>query len=326
MKTGYSPKGKILWDSWFIKVREEYHVFYLQAIPVNDPEDRHDNAVSIGHAVSEDLIHWKEFPAALERGEGEDWDNLALWTGSVIEKNNKFYMFYTGRNKSPDIKWIQKTGVATSTDLIHWKKSPLNPILEAGIYYSADNNKNKLNRIGAWRDPYVFQHPASKKYYMTLSARDKNRDAEYNGCVALAESNDLLHWKILPPVFSPGIYDEIETTQIIFHKGFYYLFFSTQAGNYHPGIAEKHGAHTGLHCYYSDHLFSGYLPVNGHGFIPLNENGLYAVRLMHDNRNDFIAMGWVDSPEDEKFTGKLSFPFTIRIENNKVYQVLQDSI
>ena len=319
MSTNYSPHGKILWDSWFLKVHNEYHVFYLQAIITEDSEDRHDNAVSIGHAVSEDLVHWKELPTALEKGEGETWDNLALWTGSVIEKDDQYFMFYTGRNKSIDQKWIQKIGLATSDDLVTWKKSPQNPILEASGFYTIDNCKNKLNKIGAWRDPFVFYDTESRRYYMTISARDKKLGREYNGCVALAESTDLLHWKILPPIFSPGIYDEIETTQMSVHKGIYYLFFSTHVSNYKLAFAKEPGLFGGLHCYYSNCLFGKYRPVNENGVVLGND--LYAVRLLYDNKDDFFAIGWLNKEKDKKIVGKLSFPCKIRIEKDKVYKL-----
>jgi len=219
MNMNYSPKGKMLWDSWFIKDNEKYHIFYLQAFQSDDPDEKHHPRVTIGHAISDDLIHWKELPTALKPGENDSWDNLALWTGSVIKKDNKYFMFYTGRNKDENKKWIQKIGLAISDDLINWSKIKDNPILEAEKYYYIDNKKNIIGKVGAWRDPFVFQDPKSKKYYMTISAREKNNKREYNGCAAIAESNNLLEWKILPPIFSPGVYDEIETTQVIFNKG-----------------------------------------------------------------------------------------------------------
>ncbi len=321
MNTNYSPFGKILWDSWFIKVNNEFHVFYLQAIPTGDSDERHDNSVSIGHAVSEDLVYWKELPTALEKGEDDAWDNLALWTGSVIEKDNKYFMFYTGRNKSINKKWIQKIGLAVSDDLITWEKSPRNPILQAGKYYTIDNQKNKLNKIGAWRDPFVFYDTESNLYYMTISARDQNYGRENNGCVALAESDNLLQWKILPPVFSPGIYDEIETTQIIYHNKLYYLFFSTHASNYQPDFAKEHGSFGGLNCYYSENLFGKYRPVNENGVVPGNANEMYAIRLLYDKGDDFFAIGWLNGEKNKKIIGKLSFPFKIRIEEGRVYKL-----
>ena len=319
MDANYSPKGKILWDSWLIKDNNRFHIFYLQSIPSKDPEERHNSYVTIGHAVSEDLIHWKELATSLEPGENDSWDNLALWTGSVIKKDEKYFMFYTGRNKSKDRKWIQKIGLAVSNDLIKWEKVKNNPILEAGKYYYIDNQKNKLNKIGAWRDPFIFQDPKSKKYYMTISARYDDHRREYNGCVALAESNNLFGWKILPPIFYPGVYDEIETTQVIFHKEFYYLFFSTHANNYAPNFAKAKGSYGGLHCYYSDKLFGNYKPVNDNGIVLGNDDEMYDIRLLHDSKNEFFAIGGLNKTKNQRFVGKLTLPFKIKIEKDKVF-------
>src|SRR3990167_3801176 len=166
MNKNYSPGVKLLWDSWLIKYNKKFHIFYLQAAPSKAPKERHDSYVTIGHAVSDNLTHWKEFPVALTPGGNDSWDNLALWTGSVIKKDGKYFIFYTGRNKNADKKWIQKIGLAISYDLIKWDKSKNNPILEAQKYYYIDNQKNKLGKIGAWRDPFVLQDPKSHKYYM----------------------------------------------------------------------------------------------------------------------------------------------------------------
>lgn len=321
MNANYSPKGKILWDSWFIRDKNKFHVFYLQAIPTKDPEERHNSRVTIGHAVSDDLINWNELPTALEPGENDSWDNLALWTGSVIKKDEKYFMFYTGRNRGEDQKWIQKIGLAGSDDLLQWEKAKNNPIFEAEQYYYIDNEKNKLGKIGTWRDPFVFQDPKSKKYFMTISARVKNKAREYNGCVAIAESNNLTEWKILPPIFSPQVYDEIETTQVIFHNGFYYLFFSTFESSYEPNFAKEKDSFGGLHCYYSDNLFGHYKPVNGSGVVLGNEEEMYAVRLLHDSDDVFFAIGWLNKSKVDKFIGKLTLPFTITIKEDKVYRL-----
>lgn len=318
MVPNYSPKGKILWDSWFIRAKQEFHVFYLQAKRTKNPDDRHNNSVSIGHAVSKNLINWEELPIALEKGEHDSWDNLALWTGSVIDKDDKYFMYYTGRNKNEESKWIQKIGLAISDDLISWNKIQNNPILEAARYYSIDNQKNKLGRIGAWRDPFVFFDTISKKYFMTISARDKNLNPEYNGCVALAESDNLYDWEILPPIFSPGVFDEIETTQLIFHQGLYYLFFSTHQSNCAASFAKGKGSFGGLHCFYSNNLFGNYSPVNENGVVFGNGNEMYAIRLLYDKGDDFFAIGWLNKTENENFVGKLSLPFKVRINNREV--------
>lgn len=316
MSTLYSPSGKVLWDSWFIKDNGVFHVFYLQCLPTKDSEKRHDNNVSIGHAISKDLIQWKEQKIALEPGINDAWDNLSLWTGSVIKKDDEYFMFYTGRNSKKDRNYVQKIGSSVSKDLYNWEKMKGNPMLEAKGYYSIDNNKNSLNNIGAWRDPFVFLDPASKKYYMTVTAREKGEKREYNGCVALLESNNLLDWKILPPMFSPGFYDEIECTQVIFHKGVYYLFISTHERNYKPDFAKKVGSCGGLHCYYSTRLFDGYKPVNENGVVLNNSEEMYSVSLLYDKQDEFYAIGWMNKSQDSSFVGKLTKPFKIKIDND----------
>ncbi|MCH8520222.1 MAG: family 43 glycosylhydrolase [Nanoarchaeota archaeon] len=191
MNQNYAPNNKFLWDSWFIKEEDTYHVFYLQANKTQDSELRHNNNVSIGHAISKDLINWEELPVALEPGVlDEDWDNLSLWTGCVYKKDNLYYMFYTGRSKNEHEMWIQKIGLATSQDLINWTKYEHNPLLEAKEYYYIDNEKNTLGKIGAFRDPDIFYDKTYQKYFMLISAREnsidlENKTREYNGCIAL---------------------------------------------------------------------------------------------------------------------------------------------
>jgi len=318
----YAPKGMVLWDSWFINRGDECHMFHLQAEPSDDPTKRPVNNVSIGHAVSKDYIHWQELKTALQAGCDDEWDNKDLWSGCAAEKDGTYYLYYTGKNSTPGMENIQKIGLATSNDLQTWVKHPENPILEADLrYYEMDNNVNVLGNAGSWRDPFVFKDLTSEKRYMTISAIAKEEGSEYNACVALAESDDMIHWRVLPPIFSPGVYDEIEVSRVIYHAGLYYLFFTTHAGNYAPDFAKVHGAHEGLHCYYSEDLFGGYKPVNGNGVVFGNGNDIYDIRVLNTKDNDFIGIGWLNCGADGKYIGKLSDPMQIRIEGNRIYQL-----
>lgn len=323
MPYNFSPKRKILWDLWFIKDKRKYHAFYLQAKRTKNPEKRHNAKVSIGHAVSKDLKKWKELPIALRPGKKGSWDDIGLWTGSVIKKGKKYYMFYTGRNSKRNVMWIQKIGLAISDDLINWEKFENNPILEAGKkYYEMSNVRNKLGKVGAWRDPFVFKDPKSGKYYMTISARKEGSKKEYNGCIALAESDDLINWEILPPILAPGRYDEMEASQVVYHKGKYYLFFNhgCDGGLYEPKWEEKVGCHTGLHCYYSKNLFGGYKPVNKDGVVVEYADKIYDIRLIHRNNDHYISLGWLNLGTDGDFIGKMSDPFCLVIDNDKVFR------
>ncbi|MCK5332482.1 glycoside hydrolase family 68 protein [Candidatus Parcubacteria bacterium] len=322
MNDNYCPVGKCLWDLWFIKARGNWHVFYLQSVRTKDPEDRHNENVSIGHAISKDLKSWVELLPALEPGGIGQWDNLSLWTGSVIQKGKKYYMYYTGRSKEKDIRLIQKIGLAVSNDLINWEKCHENPIIEfEKSYYQMNNKLNTLGKKGAWRDPFVFKDPVSGKYFMTISARKKGSKRKYNSCIALATSENLLKWKVLEPILAPGRYDEMETSQVVYHKGKYYLFFSVSGdqGLYEPDWEKKVGDHGGLHCYYSDNLFRGYSPVNGNGVVLEYEKKIYDVRLLSEKGDEYTSIGWLNEHED-KFIGKMSLPFKIVIKGDRVFK------
>jgi beta-fructofuranosidase len=316
LTTGYAPKARFLWDPWFIKDNGCFHVFYLQASRELDQEERHHHS-SIGHAWSRDLSGWQELPEALAPGPSGSWDDLALWTGSVIKKQGTYYLFYTGRSRKR--RWVQKIGLATSTDLIHWSKHPANPILEADPrYYATGSSLNRLKNPPAWRDPFVFKDKTTGSYTMIIAARAAGSRQVYNGCLGIAVSPNLLDWKVLPPLFSPGIYDELETPSLIRYRNQCYLFFSTCAKNYHPEYENLYGAHDGLHCYRAKKLFGRYTPVNGFGVVFSNGKRKYDIQLIRVG-DKFWGIGSLFLDGRGNFLGRLSPPFRVVLDGPVIY-------
>jgi Glycosyl hydrolases family 32 N-terminal domain len=86
-----------VWDFWFADDGETYHLFFLYASrALHNPEDRHYRA-SIGHATSTDLENWTRIEDALVRGDKDEFDDVATWTGSIVQHpDGTWYMFYTG--------------------------------------------------------------------------------------------------------------------------------------------------------------------------------------------------------------------------------------
>ena len=319
--SNYSPAGMIIGDVCFLQEKDDYHVFYLQqpATLIN-PEDRHDLWTSIGHAVSKDLYHWKGLPPIIKPSNGLDkWDNLVIWTGSIIKKENTYYLFYTGKSDNPEEKLTQRIGVATSTDLVTWNKSDQNPLLESDNKIYADSNKlDQFGRIGAWRDPFVFKNPKSNDYFMLISARLKGEETIYNGCIAIAQSKDLINWNLQKPVLAPGIYEEMEVPQMVCHKDKYYIFFSAHASGYNPEFTKKiGGAFGGLHCYYSDDILGEYRPINGNGVVYSNKEDKYGLTVVKNIDDTFSLLGYQYLDNEDNFIGKLSHPMKIEIDNDK---------
>lgn len=79
----YHPPGMSMWDTWYLQRGDETHVFHLQLR--RDKARRGSDDGSIGHAVSRDLIHWKDLPVALRKGpQGSHDDSWSLFTGCAV--------------------------------------------------------------------------------------------------------------------------------------------------------------------------------------------------------------------------------------------------
>ena len=145
--TNSDPNGLVYYD-------EEYHMFY-QHNPL------YGRGTHWGHAVSKDLIHWKELPIALYP------DALgSCWSGSaVIDKNNTsgfqtgeeevMIAFYTAHNRDIEVQCL-----AYSNDRgITWTKYEGNPVI---------GDRRDIVGNDDIRDPKVFWHDPTQKWVMVL--------------------------------------------------------------------------------------------------------------------------------------------------------------
>jgi beta-fructofuranosidase len=160
----------------------DHHLFFLSA-PSDDS--------SWLHWHTRDFVTWTELPVAIAPDEVEG----AAWTGSVVERDGVFHLFYTGSLAGSDTP--QTICRATSADLVTFVRDvERNPILlpDATVYEPGD-----------WRDPYVFFNADEGLYWMVIAAR-RNRGPHWRrGCLALATSPDLSTWTLEPePLYEPG--------------------------------------------------------------------------------------------------------------------------
>ena len=93
MNVKWRPEGALAGDTIPYYWEGKYHVFYLVASESSDPALRF--YADWGHVVSSDLVHWEELPAALKPGPKGSPDGSGVWTGSVIEREGTFHIFYT---------------------------------------------------------------------------------------------------------------------------------------------------------------------------------------------------------------------------------------
>jgi beta-fructofuranosidase len=223
------------WDFWPVRDGPDHHLFFLQADrALGDPDLRHWK-VSIGHAVSPDLVHWELLPDALAPGPPGSWDDYTTWTGSVIGHDGRWHLLYTGTNRS-ERGLVQRVGLATSEDLVHWHRHPANPVLTAAAtWYEMLDPEAWFEQ--AWRDPWVLRHPHTGDFHALITARARGGRTDERGVIGHARSDDIVSWEVLPPLTEPGEFGQLEVPQLVPLEGRWYLLFSSAAE--HHSVARR---------------------------------------------------------------------------------------
>jgi sucrose-6-phosphate hydrolase SacC (GH32 family) len=181
----YRPHRGVFADPIPFFHQGQYHVFYLRGGVGRVPWE---------HIVSTDLVHWKELPPALlSDGDPSGPDGGQMFTGSVVEGEGQFHIFYTGDNGA-NPQGTEFIMHATSPDLVKWTKHPADMIAPDGVLY-------KNARVRDFRDPYVFWNAGEKCYWMVFFANDAQSG---KGVQGLAVSKDLKRWEFQRPLLGVG--------------------------------------------------------------------------------------------------------------------------
>jgi beta-fructofuranosidase len=299
---------KWVWDFWFARAADDHHLFYLQAPrSLGDPRLRHRNA-SVGHATSHDLKDWRVLPCALAPGPPGSWDDLAIWTGSVIERDGRWYMLYTGTNRA-EHGLIQRIGLAVSNDLEKWEKHPANPVLEAdGRWYELLDRDRWRDQ--SWRDPWLYEDSRDGTVHALITARARRSPPDGAGVIGQARSNDLTTWEVLPPLTEPGDFAQVECPQLISVDGRHHILFSCLAEDHSAVRLSRTGGEgvTGTFVFRSDDLDGPYTATT-EPIAPPELGPLYAGRLVpHEGHWHFMAFRGAG---DRDFVGELTDPLPV---------------
>ncbi|MDA8290088.1 MAG: glycosyl hydrolase family 32 [Actinomycetota bacterium] len=222
-----SIDDKWVWDFWLADSGGRHHVFYLQAPrSLRDPELRHHHA-TVGHAESADLRSWSTLPDALHPGPAGSWDDLAVWTGSVIRHRGRWCMAYTGISRAEG-GLVQRIGVAFSDDLVTWAKHDANPVIEADARWYEQLDLGRW-RDQSWRDPFLYQPDGTDHVHALITARSPHGPSDGAGVIAHARSLDLLAWEVLEPVTETGEFAQVEVPQLVRLDDSDVILFSTRS-------------------------------------------------------------------------------------------------
>jgi beta-fructofuranosidase len=299
-----SVAGHWVWDFWLARDRDDHHVFFLKApFSIGDPELRHWH-VSIGHAVSQDLVTWHLLPDALAPGEPGSWDDASTWTGSVLRHDGGWSMLYTGTSRAEDGR-VQRIGLAHSDDLMTWNKHD-GPVLEADPEHY-ETLASGVWHDQAWRDPWLFADPADRQYHALITARVTCGEPFGRGVVGHARSTDMLSWEILPPVTAPMGYGQLEVPQLVPANDRWYLLFCSDLPT-QDVATRQHGAGTGTYYLVGDSP-AGPFTRCGDGVAEANRLGsTYAGKLHETSSSQLVFLSWHRTRPDGSFHGALSDP------------------
>ena len=212
-----------------IKVGAEYHMWYT---------GQFNGHSSIGHAVSEDGVHWnRQSKPVLEAD--QPWEKVAVMCPSVLwDAHTKEYrMWFSGGDQyEPDA-----IGYAVSQDGTHWKKN-VGPIFEADPSKQWEQFKVTACQVLEWQGWH---------YMFYIGFRDID-----HAQIGIARSKDgISDWKRMPgnPIISPTmdgwdadacykpfvIYDKVKDEWMLWYNG-------RHGGFEQVGLATKKGKDLGF--------------------------------------------------------------------------------
>ncbi len=239
-----------------------------------------------GHAVSDDLLHWKELPIALypdmpyENGGG-------CFSGSALEKDGRLYLMYTSVSKERG----QTQSMAISEDGAHFTKLVENPVI-------SESPLDPENRD--FRDPKLFVY--QDEYRMVCGA---GKDGLAS--VLLFRSPDLLHWEYIGPLFQSREHGPVPECPDLFPLGDKWVLMFSRMDDTHSAqfvTGEFDGEH------FTPESFQQ--PERGSDF--------YAPQTFLDNSGRRIVIGWLFNwdrvvPENAVRAGALSLPRELSLKN-----------
>lgn len=185
----------------------------------------------IGLCWSDDLLHW-DLDEPILRPDDPDakpWEQGGLYKPCLVEEHGTFYLFYNAKTRRLPKRegggWHEQIGLATSRDLKHWTRSPLNPIVHNGPPGSWDDRFASDPCVVRWRHQWVV-------FYYGLSSRDrKARDL-----LAIGHHPEHLEktGTILVDAGPPGSIDDdfAHKPSVIDWRGSLYHFYTAVSGKY----------------------------------------------------------------------------------------------
>lgn len=317
------PRNWINDPNGFIYFNNEYHLYY-QHFPYAPVWGR----MHWGHAVSKDLVTWRDEPIVLFPTKDADQDGC--FSGSAIEVDGKVSFYYTG------VHYVKVNPENTNKCLND--RYVANQIrIDSDDCYTFDNFNGKtvvVPSIGSkddesyyhTRDPKVWK--SNGKFYMILGSKNKEADKETTTPrVLIYESEDGTEFKPLNMFEKYGtIGDMWECPDIFEVDGQWILTLSPM---HMMNREHNHTNHETMSLIEYDEK-TGTIGWDGASYRFL-DYGLdaYATQSSVDENGDRVEVSWLrmDKPLDERdWTGVFAFPRTVHVKDKEIYTDVHDNV
>jgi beta-fructofuranosidase len=282
------PNGLIKWKG-------QYHLFYQY-----NPNGPFHGTIHWGHAVSQDLVHWRDLPMALAPTPGGP-DAGGVWSGCAVDDHGVPTLIYTGFGSHGEQGVCLATG---SDDLLYWEKHPANPVIPSPPLELGNQTQ------GQFRDPFVWR--LDNRWQMVIGSKI----AGQGGVILRYCSDDLLHWKYIGILmagdktqtepFSTGKMWECPNFFTLDGKSV--LIFSSQLDQGAPSYPVNYVGNFAGDCF-------GPL----HSSILVHGNSFYAPQILRAEDERVLMWGWLQEGRSQSacletgWSGVMSLPLALSL-------------
>jgi hypothetical protein len=178
---GFRPVGGSLADFAVGHHAGRDHFFYIERRLQEGTPFFPGHEIYFGHASTPDLVTWEVHDPVLLIRPGT-WEEAHVWAPVILPHEGEYLMAYTGLNRH----LAQDIGLASSKDMLEWKRWESNPISPCkGASWAAW----WPDEICSCRDPHLLRHEG--RIYMVYTANTR----EGATCLAMCSTADLKQWR-----------------------------------------------------------------------------------------------------------------------------------
>jgi len=295
------PNAPLFWKG-------KFHMFYQYCPAISNSGTKY-----WGHAVSDDMVRWKNLGIAIAPTPGGA-DKDGCWTGSAVVHKGVPTIVYTGASFTeeneradrakglvPERQFVAVAADPDDPNLRKWNKIQENPVISlppSGV------------TVTGWRDPSLWKE--GDTWYMVIGSGAQG----VGGMALMYRSTDLRKWEYLHPlaVAKPDPNPPVGTGGMVFPPMWECPDFFFLEGRPVLLVAGENTYFTGV---YQDHKFEQHLE----GRIDYG-SAAYAQKTMVDGRGRRIWWAWLHemrslrAQQEAGWAGVMSLPKILTMQAN----------